>query len=65
MNRKKWTHKGIALALSAALVTGIAPAPAVAKTSTESIIGAVIGGAVAANETNAQISNRLDGRHHL
>ena len=54
MNRKKWTHKGIVLALSA-VVTGIAPAPAVAKTSTESIIGAVIGGAVAANEMNAQI----------
>ena len=55
MNRKKWIHRGIALTLSAALVTGIAPPPAVAKTSTEKIIGAVIGGAVAANEMNAQI----------
>ena len=54
MNKQKWTHRGIALALSAAVTTGIM-APPVAEANTERIIGAVIGGAVAANEMNKQI----------
>ena len=55
MNKKKWMHRGFALALSAAMTTGVALPASVAEAGAESIIGAVIGGAVAANEMNQQI----------
>ena len=68
MNKQKWMHRGIALALSAAVTTGIM-APPVAEANTERIIGAVIGGAVAANEMNKQIkyynTTRRGVRHSL
>ena len=55
MNKKKWMHRGVALALSAVMTTGVALPASVAEAGAESIIGAVIGGAVAANEMNQQI----------
>ena len=55
MNKKKWMRKGIALALSAAITAGIAVPPATAEANTDRIIGAIIGGAAAADEMNKQI----------
>ena len=55
MNKKKWMRKGIALALSAAITAGIAVPPATAEANTGRIIGAIIGGAAAADEMNKQI----------
>ena len=55
MKKKKWMRIGIALALSVSMTAGAAAVPAVAEASTGSIIGAIIGGAVAASEMNKQI----------
>ena len=44
MTRKRWMRRSIALTLSTALITGLSAPPAIAEASTESIIGAVIGG---------------------
>ena len=69
MKKEKWMRRGIALALSAAITTGIAlPLPAAEANSTERIIGAVIGGAVAANDMNKQIryyNTTEEGRQQL
>ena len=55
MNKKKWLHRGVALALAVSMTTGITLPAAVAEAGAGSIIGAVIGGAVAANEMDKQI----------
>ena len=69
MKKKKWMRRCIALVLSATITSGIAlPPSADAANSTERIIGAVIGGAVAANEMNAQIkyyNTTEEGRQQL
>ena len=53
MNKKKWMRTGVALTLAVSMTAGIAPHTAEAGTG--SIIGAIIGGAVAANEMNKEI----------
>ena len=55
MDKKKWMRKGIALALSAAMTAGVAMPPATAEANTGRIIGAIVGGAVAADEMSKQI----------
>ena len=68
MKKKKWMRIGIALALSVSMTAGTAAVPAVAEASTGSIIGAIIGGAVAASEMNKQIkyyNTTEEGRQEL
>ena len=68
MKKKKWMRIGIALALSVSMTAGAAAVPAVAEASTGSIIGAIIGGAVAASEMNKQIkyyNTTEEGRQEL
>ena len=61
MNKKKWMRKGIALALSAAMTAGVAMPPATAEANTGRIIGAIVGGAVAADEMSKQIKEKQSG----
>jgi len=68
MRNKKWMKRAIALALSAVMTGSIALPPATAEAGTGSIIGAVIGGAVAATEMNKQIkyyNTTEEGRQQL
>ena len=68
MKKKKWMRIGIALALSVSMTAGAAAVPAVAEARTGSIIGAIIGGAVAASEMNKQIkyyNTTEEGRQEL
>ena len=68
MYKKKWMRTGAALALAVSMTAGIAAPPAVAEANSGNIIGAIIGGAVAANEMNKQIkyyNTTEEGRQEL
>ena len=69
MRKKKWMRSGIALALTFSMMTGVTlSTPAVAEAGIGNVIGAIVGGAVAASEMSKQIkyyNTTEEGRQEL
>ena len=69
MRKKKWMRSSIALALTFSMMTGVTlSAPAVAEAGIGNVIGAIVGGAVAASEMSKQIkyyNTTEEGRQEL